>query len=238
MKKKSNSSVNGIHAQRLKAIRPFVDFNFDLRKPLTPYQKAKVREYFNEIDALTARPYYAYRPKSKDKLEKAQQFAQHEKRLPGLKVAFVPTADYLKPKIKFDKRGNISVDTQYVHTTGLRLNKRKLLKNAKKHVEDVIREAPDAQRFTILAGKYEINKTFSRTRIGEGVAFYVEKYGEDKGNHYFGNWLHGLSAHQFKEQADIAEYSKARDKARNKHKAARRAERARAAREARKHNLK
>lgn len=231
---KKNSNSNGIHAQRLKAIRPFVSFDFDLRHKLTDYQKAKIREYYKEVEALTHRPYYVYKPRNKNHLKKAQQFAQHEKNLPGLKVAFVPVANEMKPKIRISKKGEFSVQTEYVKTNNLQLNKRQLLKNPIAHVNKVIATDPTAKRFTILAGKYEINRTYDRERIGEGVAFYVNKYSNAKANNYFGNWLHGLAAHHFKNQSDIAEYSKAKEKAKRKLKDKNKAARARAARAARK----
>jgi hypothetical protein len=62
------NNINTIHAQRLKAIRPFIDFNYDLRKPLSKYQKAKIKTYYDEIDQLTARPNKVYRPRKKENL--------------------------------------------------------------------------------------------------------------------------------------------------------------------------
>lgn len=202
----TNLSLNGIHAQRLKAIRSYVDFDYDLRKPLTKYQKSKIKKYFNEIDALTARPYQVYRPRTKDHLKKAQDFAQHEKRLPGLKVAFIPTNGKDRARIRFDSKGNIETVTNHITTRGLSLNTDALLKDPIKHVNQVIKKEPHAKRFSVLCGRFEIPVTHSRETVAGYVAFLTGKYTADKGNHFHGNWLHGLAAHYFTDQSSFNDY--------------------------------
>lgn len=208
MPKKNN--INGIHAQRLKAIRSFVNFDYDLRKPLTKHQKRRIKTYFDEIDALTARPYHAYRPKDKARLRTAQEYAQHEKRLPGLKVAFIPTNGVEKPKIRFTKSGELIAETKHIRTRFLEFDELALIEDAKAHTNDVISQDPIAKSFTILAGRYEIPNSYSRERVGEWVAKFAEKYGNQDLNNYFGNWMVGLSAHHFKEQADFDDYRTAK----------------------------
>jgi hypothetical protein len=215
------NSINGIHAQRLKAIRPFIDFDYDLRKPLTKYQKSRIREYYKEVDALTARPYYVFRPRSKQHLIKAQQFAQHEKSLPGLKVAFIPTSGTTKPIIRF-KNGKYTQTIDHVTTELIQFNKTELIKDSKGHVENVIKEKRNAKRFTILAGRYEIPRSYSRNLIAQYVAQYTAKYSNPDKNNYFGNWMVGLAAHHFKDQATFTEYQSAKYKAKVKLKTSRR----------------
>ena len=211
-----NNSINGIHAQRLKDIRSFVDFDFDLRKPLTRYQKSKIRTYHKEIDALTARPYYDYRPRDKDRLKKAQEFAQHEKSLPGLKVAFIPTNGIEKPRISFNKKGELTASTRHVTTNLIQFDKRKLITDPIAHVNQVIKRDKRAKRFTILAGKYEIPNSYSRGVIANQVAKLTERYKSEDKNNYFGNWMHGLASHHFKQQADFNEYRAAKMKSKMK----------------------
>ena len=203
-----DNSINGIHAQRLKQIRKFVDFDFDLRKPLTKYQKAKIRKYHHEIDALTARPYHAYRPRDKKRLARAQEFAQHEKRLPGLKVAFIPTDGENRPRIRINKAGEIISETDHVTTRGLELDTFELIEDPIAHVEAVIATDPDAKSFTVRAGRYEIPQPHDRATIARYVARLANEYGKDKGNHFHGNWMHGLNSHHFKKQASFDEYNK------------------------------
>lgn len=223
------NSINGIHTQRLKAIRSFVDFDYDLRKPLSNYQKAKIREYHKEVDQLTARPYYAYRPRKKERLAKAQKFAQHEKSLPGLKVAFIPTNGNKKPKITFNK-GEFSISTDHVKSNLLEFDKHELINDPIGHVNDVIKRDKKAKRFTILAGKYEIPNSYARGVVAGQVAKLSEKYSNDKLNNYFGNWMVGLTAHHFKHQSSFNDYREAKMKAKVRVKAARKNKKRRIAR--------
>ena len=199
-------AANGIHAQRMQSIKQFVDFDFDLKKPLSEYQKAKIRKYHHEIDALTARPYHAYKSKDKKRLHRAQEFAQHEKRLPGLKVAFIPTDGEHRPKIRVSKSGEITATTEHVITRGLELDTFELLENPVAHVNAVIAEHPDAKAFTVKAGRFEIPQPHSRATIANYVARLTTEYHAGKGNHYHANWLHGLSSHQFKNQSGFDDY--------------------------------
>jgi len=227
------NTINGIHGQRLKAIRSYINFDFDLRKPLTEYQKRKVREYYNEIDALTARPYYAYRPRIKNRLSKAQEFAQHEKSLPGLKVAFIPTNGEAKPKIRF-RKGRFTISTKHVTSRLLQFDKAELVRDPIGHTIDVMSQDEHAKRFTILAGKYEIPNSYARSILPEQIAKLTDRYGNLELNNYFGNWMHGLASHTFKDQADFNEYREAKMQAKIKVKSARRNKKRRNARGKRK----
>lgn len=206
------NNTNTIHAQRLKAIRPFIDFNYDLRKPLSKYQKAKIKTYYDEINALTARPYHVYRPRKSERLTKAQQFAQHEKQLKGLKVAFIPTNGIEKPKISFNKSGDLIAETKHVRTEFIPFEPNQLINDPETYARDLINDI-DAKRFTILAGKYEIPNSYSKSRLPANVAKLAGKYGNPDLNNYFGNWMVGLSAHRFSEQESFNEYAKAKSDA-------------------------
>ena len=208
---KKNTAKN-IHAQRLRAIRPFVNFNFDLRSELTPYQKQKIKTYYDEIDALTARPYQTYKSKSKQRLKKAQEFAQHEKHLSGLKVAFIPTNGKDRAKIRFNAAGDIVAETRYVSTRVLSLDTAALIRDPIGHVEQIIKADKKAKRFTALCGRYEIPVSQSRATIGRFVAHLTAKYSTEDANNFHGNWLHGIAAHHFTEQADFGEYMQEKQK--------------------------
>lgn len=200
--------INGLHAKRFQAISEYVSFDYDLTKPLTTYQKRKIKTYYTEIDALTARPYQVYKPQSKQRLKKAQEFAQHEKQLSGLKVAFIPNNGKERAKIRFDKSGDIVASTKHVSTRGLSLDTAELIRDPIAHVNEVISRDPKAKRFTALCGRYEIPVSQSRATIGNFVANLTAKYSTEDANNYHGNWLHGLASHHFNEQADYTEYMK------------------------------
>lgn len=228
----TKASINGIHAQRLKQIRRYIDFDFDLRKPLTPYQKRKIKTYYDEIDALTARPYQVYRPKTKDHLKKAQEFAQHEKRLPGLKVAFIPT-DGRKQRIRFDKNNEISISSKHVITRVIEINPLLLIDEPSEYIRDLIADRVE-NSYTVLCGRYEIPVGLTKRTLPNYVARLTTKYANTENNNYFGNWLHGIAAHHFTEQAEFSEYLKAKTDAKTKHRKARRAKKERQRRAKRK----
>lgn len=197
-------SAKQLHSERLKKIRPYVEFNYDLRKPLSAAAKRKIKTYYDEIQALTNRPYQVFRPRTKAHRAEAQEFAQHEKVLPQLKVAFVPTNGHEKLKIRFTAKGVIA-KSEHVTIEHIRLSTNALLRDAAAHVNERIKSTT-AKQFTIQAGRYEIPAGFAREVIGAGVARYVSKYGNADKNNYFGNWLHGVFAHTFHGQDNIQSY--------------------------------
>lgn len=201
---KRSRAQKQLHAARLKAIRPFVDFNYDLRRPLSSAAKRKIKQYHDEVTALTNRPYQVFRPRSRAHLDEAQAFAQHERKLPGLKVAFLPTDGAHKMRVKFTKHG-IRAKTKNVVMTDVKLSVRQLLIDPERHVNERIRGNP-AKQFTVQAGRYEIPQPYLPHTIGRGVARLVAAYSNKESNHYFGRWLHGLKAYQFLEQGTLAEY--------------------------------
>lgn len=196
--------ANQVHAQRLKDIRPFVSFNYDLRRPLSGAAKRKIKKYHDEISALTNRPYQVYRPRSSAHLKQAQAFAQHEVALSDLRVAFLPVDGKHKMTIRYGKRGIVAKSSNVV-ITDVPLSIRQLLKDPEGHVNARIRGNP-AKQFTIQAGRYEIPSPYLPETVARGVARLVAAYSDKESNHYFGNWLHGLKAYQFKEQAGLRSY--------------------------------
>lgn len=209
----ANTKLNGIHAQRLIAIRKFVNFDFDLRRKLTRYQKRKIKTYFDEINALTARPFYVYKPRDNKKLKAAQDFAQHSKKLRDLKVAFISTHEK-NPRIRFNKKGEVVMSTRHVTTRHISLDTLELIKNPVEYVNGRIKNV-NAKRFSILADKYEIPVSYSKATIANGVARMCERYSNEDANNFHGNWLHGLAAFTFKNQSSYDEYRKSKTKKQN-----------------------
>ncbi len=200
-----------LHAARMKLIRPYVAFNYDLRKPLSKSAKSKIKKYADEVSALTNRPFQVVRPRRADHLAAAQEFAQHEKRLPALKVAFVPTNGTEKFVLHYNK-GGVKASNSKVEVTLIRLAVSGLLGDAAKYVQNKVRNNP-ARSYTIKAGKYEIPQAFDKERIGPAVARFVARYNNEEANNYFGNWLHGVSAYHFKEQDTLQSYLTAKQNA-------------------------
>lgn len=211
------------YLDKFKSIAPFVSFSYSPRyltsKRVTRKQKIKITKYYKEIAALKSRPNQVYRSKSKDRLYRAQEYAGHVKPLPELRVAFIPTGGQ-KVKVNF-KGGKIYVSERHVISSEILFDKKELLKNAEKHVKQKIK-GTKAKGFNIMAGRYEIPEGHDRRSLPQAVARLAERYGathvlrggvKKKNNHYFGNWLLGVRAHQFKKQASFNKYIFAKKKA-------------------------
>lgn len=209
MPRRTAKFKSSVHKKRLKEIRRFVDFDYDLRKPLSTAAQKRIKKYHDEISALTNRPYQVYRPRRADHLQQAQEFAQHGRVLPHLRVAFIPTDGANKVTLRYTKRGIIG-KTKHVTISDVVLSVRQLLIDPERHVNQRIAGNP-AKQFTVQAGRYEIPSPYLPSTIGKAVARLVARYGEESGvtpnnNHYFGRWLHGLKAYEFESQAGLQEY--------------------------------
>ena len=109
----SKGAIN--YAQRLKSIRPFVSFNYDLRQPLSSAAKAKITRYYEYIQKLTVRQHQVYRSSNPDNLRAVQRFAQHDpKRYGEIKVAFVPNAGAERMKLTIGADGRVRGATRNI----------------------------------------------------------------------------------------------------------------------------
>lgn len=206
--------MNDIYSRRLKAIRPFVNFNYDLRKKLTPAQKGKITRYYNSIKDMSDGQNYVYRPRSKKNLKLAKQYTDSQ--LPQLKVAFIPI--HGKAKVTFNN-GKMKIKTGRVTETYLPIDKMLLIENPSEAAQKAIKGRKE-DAFKIQAGKYEISGTQSAAFLADKIKQLGDKY--NSGNHSAENWLHGVKAYSFSDQADYADYVKAKDAAKKKRIVARR----------------
>jgi hypothetical protein len=216
----TKNKSKSIHSQRLKSIRKYVDFDYDLRKELTPYQKKKVKKYFDEVNELTARPFQVYRSKNKKRLETVQGAAQHTNKLKGLKVAFIPTNGEEKLKVQFDKKGKVKLKGKYVTTTPIEFDMDLFIDNP---VEETIRRLKDdsGKAYTVQAGPHEIPTSHSKALLPDYINILTSKYTElnedgSDNNHYFGNWLFGVNSHVFDNQTNIQDYLDTKQKNKKK----------------------
>lgn len=207
---KSTAKIN--YAQRLRAIRPFVSFDYDLRKPLNSAQKAQITRYYEYIQKLTVRPHQIYRTASEKNLHAVQRFAQHDTHHPLLKVAFVPNAGDEPMKIKINKKGEVRGKTGHIAVYEIPFNKVRLVREGRKYIEDVIRKGPVVKRYVIQAGEFEVPGAFAPQFIVDEVLKTMERYGSDKydendkNSHHHSNWMRGLNGYTFHNQGQLAEY--------------------------------
>lgn len=200
-----------VHSRRMQAIRPYVNFNYNLKKPLSSYAKAKIKKYFDQIEALKARNHIEYRPRRRDRLKAAQEFAQHETALPGLRVAFIPVANRATAKLKVGRgktpRFTIK-EIRGIERRSIPLRPRALIRNTKAEIDRVLAVEPKATHFAIQAGKYEISHALSRERLLPRVRQLMERYSEGgakfkasrHSSNHWREWMHGINAYFFPDQ--------------------------------------
>lgn len=214
------------YIKRIKAIRPFVNFDYNLNDVkkigLSPSQKREVTKYFKAVNQLTARPFHAYRPKTKKNLEVSREYAHPDIKLKYLNTIFIPTDGKKGVRVKISKSGEMKVKTKYVTQKYIPLNKVKLAKDAKSHVKTEIKKYPEADNFLIRCGMYEIQQPAGRKNIADKVERLTKTYGDKEKNNYFGNWLHGLTANKFDNQASMKSYLLEKSKAKKELKRERR----------------
>lgn len=213
MPKNSTAKKSAQQYKKLyKELRPYVDFKIDLRQNLSKAQKAKITTYARELKRLTDhKPYdvQIYRARDKTKLKKVQELAGQDTKLKGFKVAFVPkTSEY--QKIRFNKKGEATIKTQYVDSAFIPLDAEILATDsAIDYVNDLIQGRTE-KTFGIQAGDYEISGTFSKTKIAQAVNKLCEQYSNADANNYFGNWLGGIFAYSFDNQGNLDSYREAK----------------------------
>lgn len=212
----SKGAIN--YAQRLKDIRPFVDFNYDLRKPLSSAAKAQISKYYGYIQKLTVREHQVYRSTNKDNLRAVQRFAQHDpKKYNRIKVAFVPNAGTERMKLTIGKDGRVRGTTGNISQIEIPLDAEALAEHdedgtLEEYIDSVIDDAPPAKRYVVQAGEFEVPSARSRNFITEYVADLMRRYDaskfnpDDKNSHYYGNWMFGLIGYNFHAQSQLDEY--------------------------------
>jgi len=78
----------------MKQLRPFVDWNVDLRKPLSPSDKRRITIYHKQLEDMRKRPHKVYRPRTKESAKAAREFAGNA--LPGFNAIPIPVADPIR----------------------------------------------------------------------------------------------------------------------------------------------
>lgn len=206
MKKNKNLE----YANKLKQIRPFVEFNFNINSVkagnISPADKRKITKYYNVIKEQAQKIHYVYRPRNKQRLKTARKFADMPN-LPQLKnVVFLPTEEpNVKPKLNFSKNNKqIEVEENFVKSRIAYFNKEKLIEDPTAEVQRAIKKLPDAKQFTVRCGKFESIKSHlmgGKDKIVDVVIKLQNTYQNSE------DWLNGLIGYEFKNQKDYMSHT-------------------------------
>ena len=228
--------VNKEYSQKLKTIRPFVEFNYDLRKPLHANSKRKIDRYFEAINAIQARPNKVYRSKNKKRVKEVQEYGRNGfENLPQIKVAFYESSAANPVTLRFDKKG-VKAHGKFFDFRYIPFNKLALLRNPDKEISRALKDpATNGANYYRVAvgqdGQYSIASPRSKSRVKPFIQQLMAKYvkEDEQGNalnNYWGNWLHGLLPITAKNQTDLRTFlvkeAKIKDDLKAKRKRARR----------------
>lgn len=176
----------------LKAIRPFVNFNYDLTKPLAPASKGKIRRYFEHLEALSARDNQIYRARKKSNLRRVQEAAQNEMgAFPDFKVAFVPKNKNVgRIKIKI-RKNDVVFEGEKTSRNFIPLDPQSLATDPIPTVAKAVRRHDSYDFFRVAAGMYEIPTGWARDAaedlMAEDIARLINRYSPNPNNPGFLN---------------------------------------------------
>ena len=209
--------MNGIHAERLKEIRRFVSFNYDLRKPLSQYEKRKIKRYYEEISAITNRPgeTRVYRARRQDHRETVQAAVGMDKSLSELKTVPITAAE--KTAVEFSGK-KLKFKTEHVTKEFHPATPEELIANVRGLTNRILADAPGAKSFSPASNSMETRKSASRSKLFQTLMFILNVYDPS-----LSIWFNGVWAYYFKRQADFDEYKAAFADAQKKRKRRKRA---------------
>lgn len=213
---KRKRTVNKEYSDKLKSIRSYVNFDYDLRKPLHANSKRKIDRYFDAIHAIQARPNKVYRSKNKQRVKEVQEFGRNGfEGLPGITVGFYESSKANPITLRFDKKGLVAKG-KYFDIRYVPFRLKQLVENPDKELKRALADpgAQGANWFRVAVGEggqYSIPSPTSRNTVANNVKRLMTQYsdvkdnGEKAANHYT-KWLHGLLPMTAKNQTEVAEF--------------------------------
>jgi len=163
--KRDGKLVDSEAAIRLKIMRDNNDltFDYDLRKPLSPYQKRKIKRYFDYLDDIraTASPIKRYRGADPKKKKAVARLTSGNTRLRGLNGTLYPSP--AKGKLSFDKDGRAVVRVNKLKIDTHIFDQEKIAERGADYVREFIDGIPKPRKNEFLnlkfltgGGAYEI----------------------------------------------------------------------------------
>jgi DNA mismatch repair ATPase MutS len=156
-----------------KKIAPYVTFKKP--KKVTPYFKAKVKKYYKLVHYYKSKPHIEYRAKSRSKAElqklnKVKKFSNQNAK--ELKAVFVHNSGIKRMQVKFDKRGNVFLDSPQVKITKINFSLIEYVKadNKKEFIAQKIKASKTkAKRFSLQVGIFENNSIYTAENIPDAI---------------------------------------------------------------------
>lgn len=182
---------NNDYRRKMKELRRYVSFNYDLRKPLHSSQKAKINRYYKELKEIKNELHREYRPRNKKKLKalvKASGFSDEFKIVP-----IIESPENQEYSIGYIN-GEIIFQSKYEKKVFYGFNMRALAENPEKEIDRVLNKI-DADLIAITYGKFESPRSNSKEFIKQDLMYLINAYQET-----YKKWLQGLFSIKFKNQ--------------------------------------
>lgn len=208
------------YKKRMVKIKPYVDFNFKSNN-LNKQQKTLISRYYTlifggkkringerkNISGLITQLPKVYKPKNKNNLKKAKEFAGLSN-TPHLKVAFLPKSN--NTKIKF-KKGKFTISSNNVDIVFLPFNSHNLANNPVKETKRILR-GYENYVYVIKTGNHELRRSSNDiNETAEMVEQLQNDYDNEGTNNHYENWLFGVVVYKTKNQRTVSQLFKQRE---------------------------
>ena len=199
----------------MKRLRPFVNFNYDLRKnldiELSASQKNEITRYYNQVSSTYGQSTVIYRPKKSANISAAKKASG----LSGSKFKAYPIASPTGAgRVKVGKDG-ISIETPGGTVKTIILDMRKLVTGPRDYLEPLLKDGP----WYIVNSKYDWNASGKKKQVIATLEAVIERYGwgmeaeEDDGEDRKRVFPIYLLEVNIKALGDFQAYRRARDEA-------------------------
>lgn len=211
-----------LSAKRYKDIKGYL--NEDMQKAfsapkLNNYRKMQLRDYHKTIRQLKKRRHIEYKSKDQTRLATAQKFAQHPGSLKGINTAFIPYTSQDKPRVSFNKNGDLILNTKFERSKVIVFDEFELENREGEYIQELVDDNPAFDIFTIHAGNHFISQAQSRDLVADKIESLMNEYSDKEKHNFYGNWLGGMTGRKMKKQKSKAAMKKALAKAKAKKKA-------------------
>lgn len=223
---KQRRPVNGDYSAKLRAIRAYVDFDYDLRHKLPSAAKRKINRYAAALQEISARSNVVYRGRDIKRVREVQKLSRNEfDNLPGFRVAFVESPPANPVKVRITKRGKARLVARHFALDYIPFNAKRLAQSPEDETKRAMAQSP-ARWFRISTGKFSIATAYDRNVLPAEVGKLVARYDTDAKdptkvvagksiNHHYSRWLNGLISLEVRNQTDLEEFLRKDAKARD-----------------------
>lgn len=190
----------------------------------TPAQKAKLTRVYNQVKQLTERPYYVYRGRKKENIDRVQEATSPHGYPKEVKIAFVPVArPGERPEIRFTKTEVViddepaTIETVAIVERGLETVPiywadvgvtREMLEKTPRAAVMKMHAAIGAKEYSPMAGTFQQPESYGPSALVREIRDIMYGYPER-----WPKFLLGVQAYSYTRQRDLAAYRTAREKA-------------------------